>query len=304
MMGEYFGSSFLVGSYPNATVSLSGADRRFRIAENGSPVPQDRIFFNFNHLHHALLDVNGATRSLQRFTFGFEKTFCGGDASLEMRLPFANTLNSLQSVGAADTRNTELGNLALALKTNLLAGSTWMLSGGTTMTFPTGDDFQWFQASTRELRIENGAVHMAPFLAYEVQPNRCCFAQAFVQADFDLNGNDVTTAPGPTGVLQDQNLLFVDASLGRWLRRSCDPRRCLSGIAAMAELHYTTTLNDTDAVVGIDNPFNRMDILNAAAVLHVQARRTAFRFGGVAPLRDNEERLYDAQVVFQLNRQF
>jgi hypothetical protein len=305
MIGDFFGGSFLLGSFLGSTISLAGGDRRFKVAENVSPIPQDRVFFNFNHFNNPLTDVNGVSRSLQRFTFGFEKTFLRGDASFEMRVPFASALNSSQTFGFPDTRNTEFGNLAFAFKANLLSGRKGMLSGGTTMTVPTGDDFELFRGTTRQLVVENEAVHLAPFLGWLVQPNRRWFAQGFIQADIDLNGNDVATGfRGFEGVLQDQNLLFIDASVGRWLCRSCDPCDCLTGVAALAELHYTTTLNDTDRVAGIKNPFNRMDILNATAALNAQFRRTSVRVGGTAPLTDDEERLFDAEVIFQLNRNF
>jgi hypothetical protein len=37
---------------------LAGGDRRFKISENNSPFPQDRIFFNYHHFHNAVVDVN------------------------------------------------------------------------------------------------------------------------------------------------------------------------------------------------------------------------------------------------------
>ncbi len=305
MIGDHFGGTFLFGSNGVHTVSLAGGDRRFKIAENVSPVPQDRVFFNYNHFENALSDVNNANRSLDRFTFGFEKTFWDGNASLEARLPFASGLNSSQTFGVADTQATELGNLALAFKTNLLSGCNWMLSGGTGISIPTGDDFEVSTANALELRVKNDAVHLSPFIGYLNQLNCNAFFQGFVQADFDLSGNDVYSgARGFEGIIQDQNLLFIDASLGRWIHRSCNPCDRLTGVAAMAELHYTTTMNDADSVSEISNSFNRMDILNASAALNFQFRHTSLRVGGAAPLRNDEERLFDAEIIFQLNRKY
>ncbi len=306
MIGDFFGGTFLLGSLLGATVSLAGGDRRFKVAENVSPIPQDRILFNYNHFHNALLDINDEKQSLDRFTFGFEKTVLAGTSSIEVRLPFGHGLDSSQAFGADDTQGTELGNLALAFKTTLLSGCHWMVSAGTTMTLPTGDDFALsLGGNGNDLLIQNEAVHLAPFLGFIAQPNPCWFAQGFVQADFDLNGNDVFTSFGGfEGTLQDQNLLFIDASIGRWLHRSCDPCARFSGVAAIAELHYTTTMNDTDGVVGISNPFNRMDILNATGALNFQFGKTSLRVGGAAPLRQDEEHLFDAEVLVQLNRNY
>ena len=305
MLGDHFGGTSLFGPIGGHTVALGGGDRRFKIAENVSPAPQDRVFFNYNHFENALRDLNDVNRSLDRFTFGFEKTLLSGNASIELRLPFASGLNSRQTFGAADTQATELGNLGLAFKMNLLSGCDWILSGGTGITIPTGDDFEAYTANALDLRVKNDAVHLSPFVGYLHQPNQNWFFQSFIQADFDLSGNDVFTGTGGfEGVIQDQNLLFLDASLGRWIYRNCNPCKRFSGLAAIAELHYTTTMNDTDTVSAISNPYNRMDILNASGALNFLFRRTSLRVGGAAPLRDDEERLFDAEIIFQLNRRY
>lgn len=310
MMGDFFGGSFLltdddfVGSDPQgSTLALAGGDRRFKITENVSPVPQDRVFFNYNRFHNAVTDTNNVSQSVDRFTFGTERTFQDGLASVEMRLPFAAALDSTQIDSSTDTEEVELGNLGFALKVHLLSGINWLLSAGTTLTLPTGDDFELIIAGDRVLLVQNEAVHLAPFLGYLAQPNQRWFAQGFLQADFDLNGNDVfTDANGFEGTVQDQNLLFVDASVGHWLRRTNDRRSRLSGIAALAELHYTATLNDTDEVADVTNPFNRMDILNATGALHFQFDAASLRVGAAAPLTDDEDRFYDAEIVVQFNR--
>ena len=116
--------------------------------------------------------------------------------------------------------------------------------------------------------------------------------------------NDVYDYSGFQGVIQDQNLLFIDASLGHWICRNCNPCARLNGVAAIAELHYTTTMNDTDSVGSVTNPFNRLDILNASGALNFQLGHTALRVGAAAPLTNSEEKLFDAEVIFQLNRNY
>lgn len=305
MMGDFFGGGMVFGSFVGATVALAGGDRRFKISENVSPAPQDRVYFNYNHFHNAVVDANEVSQSVDRFTFGMERSFLNGLASIETRLPFAGTVNSTQVVGALDTEATELGNIAFGLKMNLLSGRDWLLSGGTTLTIPTGDEYELFNGGVRQLLVENDAVHMAPFLGVLARPDQRWFAQGFLQADFDLNGNDVfTDANGFEGVFQDQNLFFVDASVGRWLRRVNDPRTRLSGLAAIAELHYTTTMNDTDNVAGVSNPFNRVSIMNATGALHFQFSRAALRVGAAAPVIDDDIRLYDTEILVQYNRAY
>lgn len=303
MIGDHFGGLFLVGSMFGVTVALGGGDRRFKVAENVSPIPTDRVFFNYNHFENALTDANGLDKSLDRFTFGFEKTFLDGLASFEMRAPFARGLDSTQTINDFDTRGVEFGNLAFALKANLISGDNWMLSGGASMTAPTGDDYQLNFAPGASLRVKNQAFHLAPFLGYLSVHDRW-FVQGFLQADFDLNGNDVVSFGAFDGTLQDQNLLFADLSVGHWLYRNRGRCCHLNAVAAIAELHYTSTLNDTDNVAGVFNPHNRMDILNATAALTFHVRQTTLRVGGSAPLRSDEEQLFDAEIIFQLNRFF
>ncbi len=312
MMGDLFGGLLSLQENFDSTMAIAGGDRRFKISENVSPIPQDRVFFNYNHFENALTDVDGVNHSLDRFTFGLEKTFIDGNASFEVRLPIVSGLDAFQSL-SGDNSGVEVGNLGMYVKAILLSGTDWAMSGGLAMTVPTGNDSQ-ANLSSDFVEIENDAVHLAPFLGYLTRPNRCWFAQGFIQADFDLNGNDVYDGTLSDrvyrGTVQEQNLLFVDASVGRWIHRSCDPCRGLRGVAAIAELHYTTTLNDTDTVspVGnpytVSNPYNRMDILNATGAVVVKYPKSSFRVGAAAPLRDGEERLFDAEIIFQFNRFF
>jgi len=58
---------------------------RLNIAENNSPTPRDRVYFQYNHFHNITeLDILGGflwdnrgtnDLSIDRFTFGLEKSF-------------------------------------------------------------------------------------------------------------------------------------------------------------------------------------------------------------------------------------
>jgi len=106
------------------------------------------------------------------------------------------------------------------------------------------------------------------------------------------------------GRLHEQSLLYLDASIGRWIYRNpC--ATCITGIAPTVELHYTTTMEDTATVGGFSNPFNRMDVLDLTAGVHVQlGARNMLSVAGVAPLRQDEEKLFDAEIQLQYNRYF
>ena len=276
MIGDFFGGTFLHVSTAGQTVAVAGGDRRFKVAENVSPIPQDRVYFNFNHFENSLIDPNNDRRSLNRFALGFEKTFCCGEASIEVRLPISRGLDSNQAFNNPDPVATEIGNVGLALKTSLMSGCNWILTGGASMTLPTGDDFKFYdypyEPRNLDLLIENDAVHLAPFLGWFMQPNERYFAQGFLQVDIDLNGNDVFSSSGFEGVLQDQNLLFFDLSVGRWIYESQDRCARLSGVAAITEVHYTGTLNDTDYVsYGLQptQPYGRTECVGGASLSDV-----------------------------------
>ncbi len=326
MIGDFFGGSFLFSDdeggngmsggerIATVTIPVAGGDRRFKIAENVSPMPRDRVFLNYNHFENALNDRRGRPVSLERFAPGLEKTFFDEQTSIEARLPFARGLSSTQDFNSDDTQGLELSNLSIAFKAILLGGDRWLISGGTTLTLPTGDGYAEAFDGDKYFFIDNDAVHLAPYIGWLIQPNSDWFAQGFIQTDFDLNGNRVRSAGlGDLGKIQDQNLLFVDASIGRWLiqldrhgsrQAYSGPLGNLNGIAAITELHYTMTMNDADRVADITNPFQHVDVLNLTAALHFQFGRSSLRFGAAAPLRNDEERLYDAEIIAQYSRGF
>ncbi len=102
---------------------ISPGNRGQKMADNMSPIPQDRIFFNYNfysdvnqHLNEVF---NSPLNHLQydRYTFGFEKTFADGQGSFGLRLPIeyvtAQTRNPSQFAGG---NSTAVGNLGIFTK--------------------------------------------------------------------------------------------------------------------------------------------------------------------------------------------
>jgi hypothetical protein len=294
---------------------IAGGDRRFKIADNNSPMPRDRFFFNYHHFENALSGPNDQTPSLDRFVFGAEKTFFCEQTSLELRVPFARGLDAAQ-VSNDTLVGTEFGDIGLAAKGILYRDCRNVLSVGLGMTLPTAQDASVTHFGNRVLVIDNSAVHLQPFIGYLRTPTPRLFTQLFAQLDFDANGNRILDGGGQVdGRFQDQNLFYLDWSTGYWLHQdSC--ARFLQGIAGMVELHYTTTLNDADAVTvtspitffrvdEITNPFNRMDVLNLTGGLHLQIGQcSTLRVGAVVPLKDEEEKLFDAEMFVQFNRRF
>jgi len=176
------------------------------------------------------------------------------------------------------------------------------------MIFPTGRDAS-LDVDGLTVLVRNDAFHFQPFLGWLWTPNDCWFAEGFMQADFDTNGNKVFDGRtgGPLtqiGVLQEQSLLYLDFAIGRWLYNNpCG--HLLTGIAPVVEFHYTTTMQDADFVWGIGNQSNRVDVLNITGGLHFQlGPRSTWTVAGVAPLRTGDNKLFDAEARVQFDRRF
>ncbi|WP_156514878.1 hypothetical protein [Planctomyces sp. SH-PL14] len=245
-----------VGAAPGANVG------RVKLAENTSPIPRDRVYVNYSYfkntpLHQGDLNVN-------RVTPGFEKTFLGGRGSVEVRMPFATTLDSnVVSGGLTNTSDTEFGNMSVYLKGLLLNHENRLaLSAGLGLGLPTASDVTVRDAGTGTtiVRVENESLHLLPFLGFLYTPNDRFFLQGLLQYDFDTNGNPVSatsfTSGQPTGELtslgraNDFHYAFVGASLGYWIYQDPANEGGITGIALMAELHYSGSMNGGDRVAG------------------------------------------------------
>jgi hypothetical protein len=135
---------------PSATANVGGIPVNvvrgaFVIYENESPRPTDRVYVNYNYYNNVnpTLVVPGLPQStVNRETFGLEKTFYGGDASIGLRLPL------LQLNGADNFERQGLGDLTAIFKYALVndyyqnpegtLSPGNVLSGGLAVTAPTG----------------------------------------------------------------------------------------------------------------------------------------------------------------------
>jgi hypothetical protein len=235
-------------------------------------------------------------------------------------------LNGDQVLNSSTANNVsnEFGNIALALKRLLFRSDTLAASMGLGIVLPTGPKAQYFDSPgdiTPIVILENDAWYLQPFAGLWWTPNDRFFSQFAVQADFDACGNRIFL-PGrgagtsPDGVIQDQTLLFLDASFGYWLFHDPYSDRVVTGIAPMLELHHSTTLTDSDSVdlnpiVGgsfgdenaIRNPDNRLDVLNLTGAVRLElAGQSYLTFAGVMPLRTGAEKLFDVEFTAQFTR--
>lgn len=300
---------------PTAFNLMLGGAGSYNVAQNNAATPIDRAYFLYNGFYNAVNYTNPnvfpSTQSadLHLYTAGIEKTFLDGLWSIDVRMPFTNGFNFVSDQYATDSGR--VGNLSAFLKHLAYADDLMAVAAGVGVGVPTGSDIVSSTAFDR-MTIQNEAIHFMPFVAMTANPNDDWFVQAFAQIDFAATGNEVLTEFGSAGKYTEQNLLHLDATLGRWLAKDMD-RAYLTGIAAILELHYTSTLNDSDQVPvsslggfgSLQNPFNRVDLLNLTAGLHFQiGPMSNLRVGAVAPLRAPPERAFDSEIQVSFNRLF
>ncbi|MFO0870253.1 MAG: hypothetical protein U0935_15095 [Pirellulales bacterium] len=139
---------------------------RLNLAENGSPIPQDRIFVDYRHFHSVVgTDVfsnpqigvdNSAILDVNRFVFGFEKKFFNDLMSFEVRLPFNYQIASDIEINQTQTTDPsrypnvsgvpitsqafQLGNVGLSFKGILYEDCVVTVTGGMGVKLPTAPD--------------------------------------------------------------------------------------------------------------------------------------------------------------------
>ena len=314
IIGDFFGGGLRFEvSGQSFTNPLAAGDRIFKIVENMNPIPTDRVFFNYHMFNKPLVTGDGRGIDLNRFNFGIERTILDGLVSFEIRIPFASGLNATQNISPAqpeDNERTEFGNMNFAVKALLWNDRWFKVSAGLGMSAPTGRDSTILSGTSFIGTFNNESYFLQPFMACLIIPNEHSWLQLVSQASLTANGNSAFLgASGATGVVQDQSLLFLTASHGTWIYRNDQRSAFLRGIAPIFELHYTTTMQDTDVFFDpisgkrIRNPGNRLDILNVTGGLRLQlGAQTFVTASAVAPLRDGWDKLFDSEFSLQVVR--
>jgi hypothetical protein len=291
-----------------------------KIAENGNTMPHDRVFFLYNHFEKALevegpstLFPNGRTLDVDRYTVGMEKTFFDQRWSVELRLPFLG--GTAVDVPQFGFTSDHVGTLAVIVKRLIYRSDCTAACLGLGIDVPTGSAVSG-TLGPLDFTVQNDATHLLPFLGVLRTPSDRCFYQAFLQVDVPANGDRVDfsfptlSSLNTSGVYNEQALLYADFQAGYWLYRN--PCACwLTGLAGVIELHYTTTLQDTDTVSHpvffsqVTDQANHVDMLNMTLGLNGElARHTQVRVAGVIPLRKEDNRAFDSEVQVQVERRF
>lgn len=315
---------------------------RTKIAENNSPIPRDRVYTTYQYFQNTTALAFGSFYSrdfsINKFTFGAEKTFFGGMMSVELRIPFASQLTNNIAVDSTVGQesvdanySTQFGNVAAALKVLAYQNSTVALSGGVLVHAPTAprvlirdfeadtDAFGAPQLIYNTYRYENQSVLVSPFIGGLWTPTDRIFVQGFNQYEIDTTGSTITFTPSVNGVVgtpvsvraQGQALMRLDVGGGYWLYRNPGARG-LTGVAGVVETHYTYTLDnavirnlgsrdpDDPNPVTVGNIANRQDIWNLTlGPTFMFGQRAYVNVGSVIPLSTGDNRSFNYELNLQ-----
>jgi hypothetical protein len=200
------------------------------------------------------------------------------------------------------------------LKGLLYADENSAWATGLGIGLPTGSDLNTRTNFNNEfVTVRNETVNLMPFVASTITPNDRWFIQSFGQLLFNTSGDEVVNQGGVAGVFTQQNLLQADIGIGRWLWKD-STRPYFTGLAGVFELHYTSTIQNSDVVRlpptgflagDVSNAANRVDILNLTSGIHTQlGPMSSLRVGAVVPLKENPDRVFDSELQVSFNRRF
>lgn len=250
----------------------------FKIADNESPRPTDRVFVTYTFYNDVNRSINPAgvpSFDLHRELIGFEKTFLDGNASIGVRLPF------VQLGGDQAIEDSQVGDLSIIFKYALLNDRQTgnVISGGLVLTVPTGE----------ETSIP-GQSDLHPTL---FQP----WGGLILNAG-GLYFHGFTSIVVPTDS-RDVTILFNDYGVGFWAWRGGHDS-FLAGIVPTLEGHVNTPLNHrgaTNSPVGFPDLF---DLTGGANVVFHNG--STLGVGVAVPLTG--PRPFDVEAICSLNIRF
>ena len=305
------GVSGIKGGTLTSVPGAGGSVGTSKIVENASPIPRDRVYFNYSDFNGVPLTEHGV--NVNRYTPGFEKTFFNGMSSIEVRTPFASTLsNNLYVFDSNNGGSTQFGDLTIYLKQLVYTSETFAASCGLGLELPTASNTHVFSAPGDPLfSVKNQAVHLLPFLGSVYSPNEQMFVQQFLQFDFDATSNAVQTnnlngGTTTVGRLTDMSYLYYSVGAGYWLYNNPGSSRFLTRIAPIVELHYNKSLTSTDLVSAppqyIGAQGINQDLLNGTiGVTAMFKQNSTLTLGYVTPLSSIDHRQFNSEFRLMFN---
>jgi hypothetical protein len=282
---------------PRSASALASSVRGFKIAENQSPQPQDRVFYSFNYYNN----LNAATNkrfdtpinnvNAYREILGFEKTFDQGRASFGLIMPI-DTLYAKSTIQGNFAKpggaSTAVGDLSIFTKFIVRQDPTTgsLFSGGLLVTVPTGPST--FAGANYITSIHTTQIQ--PYMGYILRHGKF-YLHGFSAFAFPINPNDVS-------------LIYNDAGLGYFLYQDTNevPSGWITAVVPTTEIHINTPLNH-------QNVYNPNDIAGSANVVNLTQglniefnRRSILTFGIATPITSPKP--FDLEALLLFNVRF
>jgi hypothetical protein len=241
----------------------------FKITENESPIPQDRVWLSYSYYDNVrkIADVH-------REIAAFEKSFLDGSMSLGVRLPY------FQLDGPGGISEQELDDLSVVAKAALWRDSDSLtaLSAGLVVTAPTGS--AGFTPSGQRIH----PTLLQPFLGWFWDVDNL-YLIGFSACMFPTDSRDVT-------------LMFNDFGLGYWLYRSSGDG-LLAGVVPTCEVHVNTPLSDR----GRNDPNRYADSVNLTSGCN-WVFRCGSSLGAAIGVPLTGPKLFDLEAIVHFNWRF
>jgi hypothetical protein len=254
----------------------------FKITDNESPRPVDRVFFNYNYFNRVGTGVpDSPIFDIHRETFGFEKTFLDGDASVALRVSTAQRAGGVitdDSLGPTDFAGLTFIS-KFALINDRVTGNVF--STGLAVSVPTTSGIPMPTGSGLNPTL------LQPYTGFIYNFERF-YTQGFTSLTVPTDSRDVT-------------LLTNSIAVGYYLYRAPYPEDVwISYLVPTIEGHSTTPLNHR----GSDSfPIGFPDLFVLTNGLHIGVGRSSNLTVGMAvPLTG--PKLYNFEAFAQLNWRF
>jgi hypothetical protein len=244
------------GTSPFGSQAPAVVTRAFKVAEDENPRPQDRVFVDFNFYDDVAHEFNERFNTgfhdiqVYRETFGVEKTFLDGAASVELRVPL-NSAHIEDDRPGENPSDTDIGDLTVVFK-----AAPWIdpqtgnvLSGGLAVTAPTGPSH--FANSPAFPGIRDTI--LVPFVGGIWRSDRF-YSQMFLSMDIPSDERDVT-------------IFHTDVQVGYFLMTRNDPDAFLTSVVPVFEVHVNDPLNHR-GVFTLTDPFGTDDAVVLTPGLH------------------------------------
>jgi hypothetical protein len=278
-----------------------------RIADNESPQPQNRVFFNYHYFQGVASDPNtnplavfrqpdgtllqaggqtvavpigGVQQRVMVGTFGLEKTLPDNpNVSFGLRVPVYNVANSALFTDPLST--TDVGDITGIFKLAAINDpcTGCVLSTGVAVTVPIGERTIAFNGDKLD------SVLVQPYLGFLWDCERCVYVQAFSSVSLPIDG------PEPI-------LLFNDIGIGWWAYES--NWFWLQGIIPTVEAHATTPLEQRGDNTRSTRVFD--SLVGTAGVHFLCGCGSTFTIGGSTPFMG--PRPFDYELFAQINFRF